>query len=470
MKIILINPPDKNLITGSLPETIEEDRGVVPSLGILYIAAYLKKYTTHQIKILDLQLEEKSQSEIQAYLIKEKPDIVGITTITFLMIDIIQLINLIHSTLPETKIILGGPHVHIYPKETLRNTPADFVVLGEGEKTCLELINNLNNKEKLKTIKGLVFKNGQQIIRNETSPFIQNLDELPPPARELTDYQKYYSSMSKKNPTTCMFTSRGCPYKCIFCDRPNLGKIFRARSAKNVVDEMEKCHKLGIKEIFVYDDTFTVDQQRVKDICHGLLERNIKISWDIRARVNTVDQEMLVLLKQAGCTRIHYGVEAGDNQILKNLRKGITVEMAQKAFKLTRQVGIETAAYFMLGNPGETLKEIKKSIKLAKKLKPDYVLFSILTPYPATDIYSLALKQGLIKKDVWQEFAENPRPEFIPPVWEENFSRPQLVKLLKRAYRSFYLRPNYIFKQLLKIKSYDEFFKKAQIAINILKN
>lgn len=469
MKIIFVNPPVKNLITANLPDIIEEGKGVLPPLGILYIAAYLKKHSSHDVKILDLQMADKTETELNEYFLSEKPDVIGITAVSFLMIDIIKLVKSIRRILPQVVIVMGGPHVNIYPEETLNFLDVDFIVLGEGEEPCLDLINNLSDKEKLKNVKGLVFKNGGKIINTGCRELIKDLDLLPYPARELTEYQKYYSAMAIDNPTTTMFTSRGCPYQCVFCDRPHLGKIFRARSAKNVVDEMAEIVNLGIKDIFIYDDTFTIDRQRVVDICQTILERGLKVYWDIRARVNTIDEELLKLMKQAGCSRIHYGIESGVDRILVNLRKGITVEMVRRVFKMTKKIGIEAAAYFMIGNPGETLADIKESISLAKALNPDYVLFSVLTLYPATDIYKMAMNKGMLTKDVWLEFAQNPTVDFISPIWNENFNREELVALLKQAYRSFYLRPSYVIKRLFKLKSFSELVKKFKIGFKMLK-
>ncbi|MEK7167936.1 MAG: radical SAM protein [Patescibacteria group bacterium] len=469
MKIIFINPPTDNLITANVPEVVEGGRGSLPPLGILYVASYLKKYTSHEVKILDLEFKSKNEEELKDYLLQENPEVIGITLISFLMIDIIKLIGQIRRFLPTAKIIVGGPHANLYPIETLNGLNIDYVVLGEGELPCLDLINNLDDKEKLKTIKGLVFKDDKNVVNTGPRELIQDLDSLPFPARELTEYKKYFSTMAKANPTTTMFTSRGCPYQCVFCDRPHLGKIFRARSAKNVVDEMEEIVKLDIKEVFFYDDTFTINRQRVVDICEEIMRRNLKIYWDVRARVNTVDEELLKLMKKAGCSRIHYGIESGVDRILQNLRKGITADMVKRAFKMTRDVGIETTAYFMVGCPGETMADIKQSIRLAKELKPDYVLFSVLALYPATEVYNMALKNGLVKKDVWQEFALNPSAEFRPPLWEENFSREELIKILNQAYRSFYLRPSYVWKRLFRLRSFSELGQKFKIGLKIFK-
>jgi radical SAM superfamily enzyme YgiQ (UPF0313 family) len=232
---------------------------------------------------------------------------------------------------------------------------------------------------------------------------------------------------------------------------------------------MEECEKMEIKEIFMYDDTFGVDRQRVLDICDELLKRNLKIAWDVRTRVNTVDEQILSKMKQAGCQRIHYGVEAGTQKILEVLRKGITLEMVEKTFKLTQKIGIKAEAYFMIGAPTETKKDILKTIEFMKKINPDYVHITIATPFPATDLYRLGLKQRVLPFDYWQKFAESPTSDFKPFFWEKELSREELILLLKKAYRSFYMRPGYIFKKIIQLKSWKDLLKKAKAALKLLK-
>ncbi|MCG2809167.1 MAG: radical SAM protein, partial [Candidatus Portnoybacteria bacterium] len=267
---------------------------------------------------------------------------------------------------------------------------------------------------------------------------------------------------------TTMFTSRGCPYRCAFCDRPNMGKIFRSRSAENVVNEMEKCLEMGIDEIFIYDDTFTVDKQRVINICDEIIKRNLKFTWDVRARVDTVNEEVLRKLKQAGCVRIHYGVESGTEKILKVLNKGIHLDQVVKVFNLTKKIGISTFAYFMVGCPTETKENILETIKFAKKLNTDYVQITLFTPFPATKIYNDALKQGIIKNDYWLEFAKNPNSDFKTPYWDQELSQEELFNLINLAYRQFYLRPSFIIKSILDLKSINDFKKKAKAGFKIV--
>ncbi|MBU1164125.1 B12-binding domain-containing radical SAM protein [Patescibacteria group bacterium] len=469
MKILLINPPIFNVIDPSLPAVLLEEEDPMPPLGLMYLASYLEKNSSHDVKILDCQIEKLSLEQMVQRVEEQKPDAVGITTMTFTLIDVINAINAIKKNNDDIKIILGGPHVHIYPEETAKLPGVDFVVIGEGELPLKGLLENFNDKDKLKNIKGLFFLENEQIVRTGLQDLIQNLDDLPFPARHLLPYKKYGSAIGKRFPVTTMFTSRGCPYKCLFCDRPHLGKSFRARSAKNVVDEMQVCTEIGIKEIFIYDDTFGADRQRVLDICSDLIKRKLDLTWDIRTRVNTVDKEVLKALKEAGCQRIHFGVEAGTQRILNVLRKGITIEMAKKAFKLTREVGIQTLGYFMIGSPTETKEDIEKTIKLAKTLKPEFAHFTITTPYPATDLYRMGLESGVLPNDYWQEFAKNPTKDFKPLIWEENLKKDELVSLLKKAYRTFYYRPLYILKRIISVSSWGEFKAKAKVGLSLLK-
>ncbi len=469
MKVLLINPPAENEILSCNPEIIKTERGFDPPLGLLYLAGYLEKYSSYGLKIIDAQVEKLNYQKLREEIEKFSPDVIGITAMTFTLLDVLKTAATAKEICPNVKIVLGGPHVHIYPEETANLRNIDYVVLGEGEETFFKLLENIDNPEILKEIPGLVFKNQDRIINTGVKKYCENLDDLPFPPREMLPYKKYFSLLAKKEPITTMFTSRGCPFQCAFCDRPNMGKIFRKRSAKNVVDEMEECLGLGIKEIFIYDDTFTVDRQRVFDICGEILKRKMKFSWDIRARVDTVDKEMLILLKRAGCERIHYGVEAGTEKILKVLNKNITLEQALKAFKMTRETGMDTLAYFMIGSPTETKEDILKTIEFAKKLDPDFVQITLLTPFPATKLYQLALAQKVFENDYWLDFAKNPRPGFKTRYWTKELSNDELQKLLISGYKQFYTRPKYILKRLINIRSWPELLRKIKAGLKVIK-
>jgi radical SAM superfamily enzyme YgiQ (UPF0313 family) len=345
----------------------------------------------------------------------------------------------------------------------------DYLVLGEGEKVFAELIEALSQSALPRDIKGIVYMQNNEIVNTGPPALIEDLDALPFPARHLTHHRSYRSLLSRGKLVTTIFTSRGCPFKCAFCDRPGMGKKFRSRSADNVVAELEHCVNMGIHDFLVYDDTFTVDRQRILDICKTIAKKGLDISWDIRTRVDTVDEEMLFSLKQAGCQGIHYGVEAGSERILRNLHKNISLRQVKRIFKLTRKHRIQILAYFMIGNPGETITDIEATFRLMCNLDPDYVHLTILTPFPGTKIYSDGLAKGILGKDFWLEFAENPTPEFKPPHWGENFTKAQLERLLIRGYKSFYLRPAYIWKKIAGLRTWDEFLKKATAGLKVVR-
>jgi anaerobic magnesium-protoporphyrin IX monomethyl ester cyclase len=467
MKVLLINPPRENEIIGNNPSIIEEERGHNPPLGILYLAGYLVKHTSHEVEILDAQVENVSYGDLRDRVLAARPDVVGITTMTLTLIDVLKTVTTVKETLPETRIVLGGPHVHLFPDETIRLPGVDYLVLGEGEEVLPELLDRLDDRDALRGIPGLVFHDGEEIVNTGVRPCIEDLDALPFPARHLTPYEKYGSLLAAGEVVTTTFTSRGCPFRCTFCDRPHLGKRFRARSAMNVVDEIQECVEMGIRDFLIYDDTFTIKKDRTIDICDEIVRRGLKIHFDIRARVDTTDDVLLGRLKAAGCRGIHYGIEAGTAHILKILNKGITLERAREAFSLTRKHKIPILAYFMIGNPGETLEDIRTTFKVMRQLSPDFVHITVLTPFPGTQIYRDGLERGIIARDVWREFAADPDPSFEPPHWGENFTRPELHELLAQGYKGFYMRPSYVIRRVTQVRSWAEFKRKAKAGLAV---
>ena len=467
MKVLLINPPSINEIIGNNPAIIESSRGCNPPLGLLFVAAYLLENTEHEVSVIDCQVESLNYSQLASKLDAISFDIVGITAMTFTIIDVLETIKTVRKTKPAAQVVLGGPHVNLYPEESIDLEGVDFLVLGEGEKVFSELLNSLENGDSLDGLNGVVYKRQSGIVNNGPADIIEELDSLSFPARQLTPYQDYSSLLAKRTPITTMFTSRGCPFKCSFCNRPHLGKKFRAHSALRVVEEFQNCLDLGIHEFLIYDDTFTVVKKRVKDICKLLLENKLDVGFDIRARVDTVDEEMIMLLKKAGCRGIHYGIEAGTEKILKVLNKGIDLKRAKEVFRLTKKYKMQTLAYFMIGSPTETIDDINETFRVCRWLEPDFVHMTILTPFPGTPIYLDGLRTGAIDKDYWREFARKPSKDFSPPFWEEKLSKEQLHDLIKKGYKSFYTRPGYIINKALSINSWGEFQRKAKAGLKV---
>lgn len=468
MRVLLINPPRENEIIGNNPVIIEEERGHNPPLGLLYLAGHLEKHSEHQVAVIDSQVEELSYEALEARIRDAAPDVVGLTAMTMTLIDVLKTARTVKAVRPHARVVLGGPHVHLFPQETISFEDVDFLVMGEGEEAFKELLDFIDDPERLKDIKGLVFTENGRIVNTGLRPPIEDLDALAFPARHLVPYRRYSSLLAAGDCVTTVFTSRGCPFKCTFCDRPHLGKRFRARSAANVVDELAECVRMGIDEFLIYDDTFTVDRHRVLEICNDIERRGLDIRFDIRARVDTVNDEMLARLAAVGCTGIHYGVEAGTEKILKVLNKGLSIRQVEDVFRMTRHHGIPVLAYFMIGSPGETLEDIETTFRVARRLRPDYVHMTVLTPFPGTAIYRMGLESGVIERDVWREFAERPEPVFEPPHWGEHFTRAELNDLLTRGYKSFYLRPSYVAGRILALRSWGELRRKVRAGLKVV--
>lgn len=472
MRILLINPPMDNIIFTTQPPFIVTEKGSYPPLGLLYIATMIKTKTGHKVKIVDCQLTKMGYNQIKEEIIKYRPDVVGITLITSMLIDALKLADIVKECAAILRrdiiVVGGGPHATIFPDETISRKNFDYVFSGEAEHSFLSFVNNINDPASLRNIPGIVFKENGTIVKGPPNSFIEDLDSLPIPDRRLLDYKQYKNLLARGGIMTTSITSRGCPYRCIFCER--LGKRFRAASAQYVIREIEDCLQLGIDEIFFHDDTFTIDKKRVMEICRLIEERKLKFRFSLRSRVDTIDEEMIRALKRVGCRRISFGVESGVQRILDRIKKGITLKQAEDVFTLTKKYRITTLADFMIGHPDESLEDIYTTLNFAKRLNPDYVQFSITTPYPATELYREAISRGIVEKDIWREFTKNPRKDFMPPRWEQNLKREQLDLLLNKCYREFYLRPSFILKMFLRQRSRREMKRKAKAGFSLFKN
>ncbi len=472
MRVLLINPPAKGTVQGNNPSFIDRERGCNPPLGLLYLAAALDR-TRHQVRVLDCQAEYLKYRELAEEVRTFAPDVAGIHTMTLTLPDVLRTAVTVKEACPSVPVVLGGPHTIFYQDETLTHSSFDILVRGEGEKTFTELLNRLEagdgtmSKADLSSVPGLSYKKSGSVVKTPDRDLQTNLDSIPFPAREMTPVENYYSVLARTRPITTMITSRGCPYKCTFCSRPHLGKQFRARSAVNVVDEMEVCRKMGIREFFIYDDTFTVNADRVAAICGEIRRRNLEIIFDIRARVDTVSAPLLKELKEAGCDRIHYGVEAGNDRLMEVIGKAITVKQAEEAFRLTRKAGISTLAYFMVGLPGQTRADLDDTWNLIKRLHPDFLHLTLLAPFPGSKVYTDGMQRGIFD-DFWREFVLDPRPGYRIPCWEEHLTPENLNDFMEKAYRKFYLHPGRVLRQVLSLRSLKQFTAKARAGFHML--
>ncbi|MDD5773353.1 MAG: radical SAM protein [bacterium] len=469
MKILFLIPPEKSSTDSYTLQKIVKNREFRPKLGILYVAGYLRDKTGIIPEIIDCIAKGFDYEEIVNIIKENKPDVVGMSVLTFNLIDCLKAADIIKSIDKNIKICFGGFHPTLYPKETCTFKSVDFIVMGEGEKTFSELIEKMQKdtlNEEYYGINGLGWKdkNGNVIINDKREP-ITDLDEIPLPAHDLIDLSKYTHILSNDVHTAYMQTSRGCPFGCIFCDMRK--SHFRSRSAENILKEIKVLYDRGIKEIFFLDDTITVNKKRIIELCKAILNENIKIKYKISSRVNTIDEEMLGFLKKSGCYRIHYGVESGSQRILDNLEKGITINQIIKAFEITKRFNIDTYAYMMIGSPSETMEDFNQSLKLIKKIKPDYVTYSLCTPFPKTKLYQDLLDKGYYKYDYWLKFAENPTTDFKLH-YAHDFPVSELRRMQSKAMAHFYRSPRFLLRELNRTKSFKQLFIKIQTGYRLL--
>ena len=470
MKVVLALPPISSPIKANFVDTFDNESGQYPPIGLLYLAAYLKANSSHEVTILDCQAENLSHKNAASRLKILQPDVLGIHCLTFHYLDCLKLAENAKIAWPDVTVVVGGPHVHIFPEETLLQSPIDYSMVGEAEVTFSKFVEYVNGSIPRDHVEGLYFLNraGEPEL-TKPNPLLPDLDLMPNPARELTNVSLYNSVLAKRSSATTLMTSRGCPFTCIYCDRPALGKTFRARSSKNVVDEIEECIQLGITEFNIFDDTFTIDRKRVVKICEEIIARGLNIRWSCRSRVHLVSPEILTWMKRAGCGRISFGVETADDRVGKILQKGADVAQAEKAIAMTKEAGIEVLADFIIGSPGETKTEIDSTIEFALRTNPTFAQFSIMTPYPATKLYQMGLNEyKLYDHDHWREFATNPSPDWETPIWNQHFSKEELVSMCEEAYNRFYIRPTFIARQLKELQSFGEFVRKARAGLKIL--
>lgn len=459
MRILLIRPHDIGNINTRLPDSLNKRQGVVPPLGISYIASTLEK-AGHIIKIMDVIALNLIVDEIRQNIHEFKPDIVGITTMTSSLFGSLESARIAKDEGAIT--VLGGPQLSIYPKETLSYPYVDYGINGEGEYVMLKLIETLEKKTNPDNVKGLIYKKNNGIFVNDPA-IVEDIDSLPFPAYHLLPMSRY-NCIIALHPVSTMISTRGCPYKCHFCFKQPSDQKPRYRSPRSVVDEMQYLtKKYKVREIMFYDDIMTLYRPHIVGICEEILSRNIKVKWETPTRVDHIDKELLKLMHKAGCIRLRFGVESGDPQILKTMNKGIDLAMAREAFRLTKKVGMQTFAYFMVGYLHDTPRSLENTLNFAKILNPDFVLFTITVPYPETPLYDAVRKEGIITQDYWREFTLGKKKDRIP------YLVPDADKWVKKCYWSFYLRPKYILNSLSRIRSWDSIEKHFRALAGLLK-
>lgn len=401
MKTLLINPATPR---------ISHNIGAMAAfpLGLAYIAAMLERQ--HEVQVIDEEVSGPLK------LSGPRPDVVGITANSLAFQRAMDIALMVKARDRRIIVVVGGGHANVWPDYPLKYECCDIVVHGEGEITAAELWARLEKGAPYDDMPGIAYRNrGNEIVVNPARALIDDLDTLPFPARHLFPISRYrQDSHLSARPVFSAGTSRGCPFSCRFCSHNVVfGRRYRARSPKNVVDEIEEIIAVQhAKAVYFRDDTFTVDKQRVLGICEEIRRRRLDFVWECESRVDTIDEEMIVAMKAAGCEVIWCGLESGSQRILDSLGKGITLEQVKETYGLLHKHGIRTRAMFMIGIPGETMADIETTAVWAQSLGIGWSGFSIFTGFPTSPMYREVLEKGLCEKDAGHGVLIIKTPEF----------------------------------------------------------
>ena len=483
----MLNPPAENTISEAPSQEGEnyiepDDFGAFPPLGLLYVTTYLEQNTSgHEILFLDCVGEKKNHDELGKIAADFRPDIVGITSFTISLIDVCIAARDIRKLNPTAHICLGGHHPIAFPFESAQLLEFDSIIVGEGEIAFTELVKSIEQEKEITLFPGVYTRtliqkyinmpvNDKRFISRVSVPpaYIENIDVLPIPDRSHISHIRYHSSAGISDNLATIISSRGCPYRCTYCDVPY--KKYRKRSIEKVVDEVEDCLQRGYYEFHFYDDLFNITPEHIISFCDELQRRGLKLYWSFRGRANSVTKESLIRAKQAGCRLISFGVETGSDYGLKLIKKGVTTAKFREVFKYCRQLKILTIADFIIGFPFEkNADDIRKNIDYLISLDPDYTLIGVLMLLPNTEIYGEAVKKGIVDQDKWIQFSLNPTKEFAIEYWTEYMSVAELIELRKKAYKRFYMRPKYFLRSILSIRTWYEFKTKAKGFLTLLR-
>ena len=456
MKILLISPGLRNM---DVYQT--KARGCMPPLNLMYISALLLRHG-HEVSILDLYAEELSEAAVISRIKEFNPGLVGLATYTASFDMAAALAALVKKHFPGVKVAAGGIHASYLPEVCLKNADIDYVVLGEGEETCLELAGCLEKGGDVSGVAGLAFRAGGKTVFTAPRPLIEDINSLPWPSHHLIDFGKYYLGITRavsSSKAASVLTMRGCPYRCTFCSHHyGYGGRLRKRAPEDVAAEMKSLYDAyGIREFQFEDPSFTCDPAHVKELCRLIKENKLEIRWNCNIRANTASDELFREMSAAGCRRVLLGVESGSQEMLDRMKKGVTLEQLRNTVRLAAKYGMRVNAAFILGTPGETLETARETFNFALELDPDYVMFSVYIPSVGGELFdALAARGGLDLDKVYGADYITVYSEREPMVEMSAIPAARLLSLMEEYTRGFYFRPAYILKRLRWLTSFVE--------------
>lgn len=449
MKVLLLRPYWRTV-----------SQRVTPPLGLMYLASYLREKLSAQveIKILDMTLEKMGTRELKSQLDYFRPDLIGITSLTYEAPALKVITELCKEMFPAVPVIVGGPHATEFYDYVLIDTKADVAVIGEGEQIFLELVEKtLTGQDWAETL-GIAYRDKEgEVIKTPSRPPINDLDALPFPAWDLVDIERYsqlpnMNDLLKASPYALLFTSRGCPYGCIYCHQV-FGKRFRPRSVQSLMKEINMLvEKYKVREFHIVDDIFNWDIERAKEVCREIISQGLrmKIAFPNGIRGDRLDEELIDLLYQAGCYSMAIAVETVTPRLQRMLHKNLDIGKVEKAIENVYLRGIIPKGFFMLGFPTETIEEMENTVKFACRSKLLLASFFSVVPYPRTGLFELFRKEAP-QKIVFQDFVPPKFAYFSNNSFYQIVTGFDLASFVKKAYRRFYLNPFRILSLLYRV-------------------
>ena len=456
MRILLIHPPKTYQVWAGVPSVFNDKYAYLfPPLALMSLSAWLKRHSHHEAHTLDCIVDDLSFDDIERRVAGLRPDVVGVSaTASHNMVNVARCIDAVRRALPEVFVVMGGPHVNAFPHLAARLRGVDACIQGDGEQPLVTLLDTLEADGDIRDVPSILIQEPDgTVYEGAKGDPIHDLDTLPLPDRDDFPPGKYFTPGMRGARTTTMMSSRGCPHRCVFCNVPH---AYRPHSPERVVDEMaEAVHRHGIQDIHFVDDLFNPTPERVMAISELILQRGLKIWWGYKASIRQTTPEMIRLAHRAGCYRMHYGVETFTDEGLKALHKKATVAEIKDVFRMTQAEGVKAIAYMIMGNPHETsARQILDVIPFMHDLAPDYVVYSLFTPYPDAPIFQEGVDRGLWPADCWEKFLLDPTEDYdLPTAWEEFLTKEELLGLFKEVHRKFYFHPRTLLRTFSRIRT-----------------
>ena len=404
-RIVFVTPPYDRIAPGY--EFVKSVTNQSPSLGLLHLAAEVREFD-YRPSIIECDVFNLSVDDIVERIVEEAPEYVGITLFTVGVWGAAEIARRVKRALPDTRIIVGGPHISSMAEETMqRFREFDYAVVGEGEEPLVRLLQALDNDDDLTDVPALCYMEGDTLRRTPALPINKVLDRLPMPAWDLlANFPDAYPAAVYDFPRTPVATiaaSRGCPFHCKFCDTSTFGARVRHYSPERVFEMIVHLQeKFGVRHILFVDDLFLASKERTRKLCELIIESGTRVTWSCTARVDTVKPDILKLMKKAGCWEISFGLESGSNRILKSMDKAADIQRSEQAVRWTAKAGIRTKGLFILGYPGETVETIETTKNFIRRLPITIMNLTKFTPYPGSPIYREMYGTN-IRDDHWQK-------------------------------------------------------------------